>query len=117
LTAIECTDLAQFVFSVDAYVTETLPPTRKNDIVFASIPNKTCCVVIHERYAKTVSSTEINGHRDFLFECTLLAIGGKIVELPMVTSEGTSSAKPVTKSLLDRGTLDCRCAMKRFLWS
>ncbi|KAL3763176.1 hypothetical protein ACHAWU_006201 [Discostella pseudostelligera] len=98
LTAKECTDLAQLAFSIDAYVTETLPPTRQNDTVFESIPNKTCCVVIHQRYAKTVSSTEINGHRDFLFECTLLAIGAKLVELPMVTSGGTFLT-PLTKSL------------------
>ena len=52
----------------------------------------------HQRYAKTVSSTEINGHRDFLFECTLLAIGAKLVELPMVTSGGTFLT-PLTKSL------------------
>ena len=98
LTAKECTDLAQLAFSVDSYATETLAPTRQNDTVFESIPNKTCCVVIHQRYAKTVSSTEINGHREFLFECTILAIGAKFVELRMVTSGGTT-LKPLTKSL------------------
>ena len=99
LTAMECTDLAQVVLHADAYVTEALPHERQNDTVFSSIPVKTSCVVIHARYAKKVSLTEINGHREFLLECTLLSIGGKYVELPMVNSEGTSSAIPLTKSL------------------
>lgn len=99
LTAKECTDLAQLAFSVDAFTTLTLPQTRQTDTVFASIPKQICCVVIHERYAKIVSLNKINGHSDFIFECTLLAIGGKFVELQMVTGDGTTSAKPVTHSL------------------
>ena len=84
---------------MDAFTTLTLPQTRQKDTVFASIPKQTCCVVIHERYAKIVSLNEINGHSDFIFECTLLAIGGKFVELQMVTGDGTTSAKPVKHSL------------------
>ena len=99
LTANECTHLAQLAFIVDAFATITLPQTRQIETVFESIPKQTCCVVIHERYAKIVSSNEISGHRDFLFDCTLLAIGGKFVELQMVTGDGTTSSKPLKHSL------------------
>jgi hypothetical protein len=99
LTAKECTDLAQFAFIVDAFTTMTLPQGRQIETVFESIPKQTFCVVIHERYAKIVSSNEINGHMDFLFDCTLLAIGGKFVELQMVTGDGTTSSKPLNHSL------------------
>jgi hypothetical protein len=72
-------------------VKDTLPQTRQIETVFESIPKQTCCVVIHEHYVKIVSSNEINGNRDFLFDCTLLAIGGKFVELQMViTGDGTT---------------------------
>ena len=99
MTANECTHLAQLAFIVDAFATITLPQTRQIETVFESIPKQTCCVVIHERYAKIVSSNEISGHRDFLFDCTLLAIGGKFVELQMVTGDGTTSSKPLKHSL------------------
>jgi hypothetical protein len=91
--------LAQSAFIVDAFATITLPQGRQIETIFESIPKQTCCVVIHERYAKIVSSNEISGHRDFLFDCTLLAIGGKFVELQMVTGDGTTSSKPLNHSL------------------
>jgi hypothetical protein len=104
LTMNECNELAQKANDISSYMTEMLPIEREKQIVFDSIPIKASCVIVHKRYTKANPSTEINGRKDFLFDCTVLKTCAAIVEMPMLTKEGIV-CKQVTNTLFNIGAV------------
>jgi hypothetical protein len=106
-----CHHLAKTVNDINTYYTETLPTEREHEIILQSIPSKAFCVVVHKRYARKTPSTKVNGHKEFIFDCTVLGNGAVPLEMPTATETGGTIPKPMTNSLFKDDAI-CQYAYK-----
>ncbi len=98
--------LTKSLNDINAFATENLPTERENELVMHAVPAKgLTCVIIHKRFVKKNASTN---HREFVFDCTVLECGAKVVEYPMAMQGGTV-LMPLSHSLFDDDAI-CRYA-------
>ena len=81
------------------------------DIIFTAIALLAACVVVHKRYARKTPSTKVNGHKEFIFDCTVLGKGAVPLEMPTATETGGTITKPMIHSLFKDDAI-CQYAYK-----